>query len=199
MSENEKFHLRDKVFWGVVALVVGVMGYILILATWPYNPLRLDSFTINKTEVIRGEEVCFKITGEKFYNVPVRVVLELVDGEDLKLSRSISVITYGSNQPKGSGFPERCFNVPSQVRNQPYKLRWTGTYEMNGFNHPRYVAHSEWLAVLDSASMMKGDKGDQGEKGDRGFPGERGGVSLFGEGKQGPRGVPGKAGKDANQ
>jgi hypothetical protein len=177
----------DYLIWILLAMLIGVVVYVGFLAWYPFNPIRIDSMPISKTEVCRGERVCFRIIGEKFYAVPVKVSVELVNGE------GIAIINYVSNHPPGSKFPPRCFNVPYHVEPGQYRVRWTGVYEMNAFNHVRKVVMSDTLTILPSPKMMRGDKGDTGEKGEKG---DKGGVSIFGEGKKGEKGDPGRPGRD---
>jgi hypothetical protein len=181
-----KSKIYDIMMWVLLALFVTITSYVAFLTFYPYEPLRIDAFIVDKTEAVRGEKVCFRLIGEKFYPIPVKVSIELIDGEN------IAIVNYVSNNPVGKGFHPRCFNVPYHVEPKEYKLRWTGVYEMNGFNHVRKTAMSEIIKILPGPKMLRGDKGDVGAKGDKGDKGEKGGVNLFGEGPRGPEGKPGR-------
>jgi hypothetical protein len=165
--------VTDVLLWVLLAILTLVVLYGGILAWFPYNPLRLDSFTLDKTEVCRGEKVCFKITGEKFYPVPVHVSVELINGE------SIAIVNYVSNHPVGEGFKPRCFNIPYHIEPKKYQLRWTGVYQMNAFNYVRRTALSEWITIRPGTAFLRGDKGDTGKTGAKGDKGDKGGLKLW--------------------
>jgi hypothetical protein len=191
-SDKGTATISDYLVWILLGMLIAAVGYVAFLAFYPRDPIRIDSMPINKTQACRGERVCFQILGEKFYPVPVRVSVELVNGE------GIAIVNYISNHPPGSKFPQRCFNVPYHVEPGKHRIRWTGVYEMNSFQHVVKKMMSEPITIVPSPKMLKGDKGDHGDKGikgDKGDRGAKGGVSFFGEGKQGPKGDPGKPGK----
>jgi hypothetical protein len=175
-EKRNKF--KDIFFWAAWGTLLSIGVYIIALSLWPYDPLRIDDFSVSKKEVCRGEEICFRIVGEKFYSIPVRVSVELIDGEN------IAIINYVSNNPKGKGFPPRCFNIPYHIKPKIYHIRWTGVYEMNAFNQIRVVRISEPITILPSPKLLRGERGDTGKQGEKGMRGERGGISLFGEGSK---------------
>ena len=136
-----KNSLSEILFWAMffalIALFV-IMGYF----TWyPYTPVRVDGIIPDKTEVCRGEELCFMFKGEKFYEMPVEILVELTNGERYYVMR------YTSNTPKGDVFNRRCFIVPNSVKPNNYRIEWTGTYKMNMLREVHKKGYSGWIEV----------------------------------------------------
>jgi hypothetical protein len=156
----------------LTALVV-IMFVGLTMALYPYQPIRVDKFCIDKTVVTHGEKVCFRFEGEKFMPVPVNVLIELANGEN------IEIMKYTSNNPVGTTFKQRCFLMPHHVIPNRYQIRWTGVYPVNALN--RKTVSSQWITVV-SDPLTKGEKGDPGPQGKQGAKGDKGGFS-FGGGK----------------
>jgi hypothetical protein len=159
----------SKVFVALVLLLATLTGILLvgtIMAVYPYKPLRVDSFRLDKTVATHGEKVCILVTGEKLMDVPVHILIELVDGESYEIMR------YGSNTPPGDKFKPRSFIVPHHIKPGMYRVRWTGVYPVNALNHVRYTFLSEYIEIKDETEIV-GKQGPKGEKGDRG------GFSIF--------------------
>jgi hypothetical protein len=133
--------IRECLLWVLLLIMAGTMLTFFAMAWWPYKPLRIDAVSVDKTQVCRGDEMCFQFTGEKFYEMPVNVLIELVDGERYQ------VMKYTSNMPKGTIFRKRCFIVPHFVKPGKYQIVWSGAYEMNAFNTVHMKARSEWIQV----------------------------------------------------
>ena len=176
------------IFLGLLSVYAVTIVYLL---AWPYNPIRIDDLNLSKTEVAQGEELCFQFQGEKLLPVPVKVIIELVNGE------AIHIMSYEANNPVGEKFKARCFDVPYNVKPNRYQLRWSGGYQVNPLRTILRTKLSEWITVtkgtwLQGIQGKTGKTGKQGMEGPKGDKGDKGGISLFGEGKQGVQGVPGK-------
>lgn len=125
----------------IAALLLSVwlkMGWDLF---YPYDPIQIDKFTVDKTVVQSGERMCFQFEGEKFYNVPASVVLELTNGE------SIALMSYDANNPAGKVLRKRCFTIPHHTFPGKYQIRWTAIYQMNSFRTVRKTVKSDWIEV----------------------------------------------------
>jgi hypothetical protein len=114
---------------------------ILFLIWYPYKPLEIDSFTVDRTYTCRGGELCYTITGTKNYNMPTDVTIELIDGV------SVAIMSYTANMPAGKIVRKRCFNIPYHVQKGKYRVNWTGVYVMNSLNHVRVRAQSEIVDI----------------------------------------------------
>lgn len=136
--------LKEVIFWGIIGITTAIGLYLIILAAYSYKPLVVESVVPDEQVVCRGEELCFIFRGEKFYDVPAYVTVELVNGE------RYVVMNYASNTPKGSIFRKRCFFVPYHVKPAKYQIVWTGSYQMNAFNIVHVRANSDWVEVTTS-------------------------------------------------
>jgi hypothetical protein len=166
--------LPDAIFLILLGTLAALIISVSVMAWYPYNPLRVDEFYIDKSEVCQGEKVCFRVLGEKFYAKPVKVTVELVNGE------GYFMVSYGANNPVGTSFPPRCFSIPYHVTPDLYRIRWTGVYEMNAFNYVTVVVYSKWLRVyLGGLESRRGEQGPRGKKGAKGDKGDRGGIKLW--------------------
>jgi hypothetical protein len=173
-----------------------VLGWML---WYPYEPIRIDALHIDKTEARVGELLCFTMVGEKLMPIPVRVAVELVDGE------GVGIVNYWSNVPMGLKFKERCFNIPMHIKTNHYQVKWTGTYSVNGLRNitkevlskPIYITN-HLMTDLKGRQGRRGEKGVQGTQGRQGDRGKSGGVSLFGKGEKGDTGAAGKPCKECN-
>jgi hypothetical protein len=157
-----KSKLSDFLLWTLLVGLILVSGYVAYLALYPYDPLRIDKIVPDKTTVCRGGDLCFQFEGEKFYDIPTNVVIELINGE------VYGVMAYSSNSPKGKVFKKRCFIVPYNIKPNTYQIRWTGVYEFNALNHVRKTAKSEFITVTDQMKGIKGDRGPVGPRGPKG-------------------------------
>ncbi|MFH0798395.1 MAG: collagen-like protein [Candidatus Woesearchaeota archaeon] len=183
---------------GVVFVYLVMLSYIL---WYPFAPIRVDKillgyqittngenafypFANNKAEVGQGDELCFKFEGEKFMAIPVHVVIELVNGE------GIAIMSYDSNNPPGTKFKHRCFDIPYSVKARRYQLRWSGTYPVHSLRNIYYTKLSDWVEVYKTEIFKRGLKGDKGAMGKQGITGAKG----F-KGDKGDKGDPGKDAK----
>jgi len=139
----------------ILLIMITTFGFVQIW--WPYNPVRVDNFIIEKTILNQGESTYFQFQGEKFYNIPCHVSIELVNGENF------AIMSYVSNNPKGTIFKKRSFIIPYHIPAGKYQLRWTGVYEMNPLNSVTKVAYSKFITILNKD--LHGEKGDKGDKG----------------------------------
>jgi hypothetical protein len=138
----------------VVSLIV-----IIIMALWPYEPMRIDKFLVDKTEVCRGGVVTFQFVGEKMTDVSPDISVDFVDGE------AIPLMTYAGANPKGTLLKARSFVVPFHSKvNQDYQIRWTAKYPMNIFNKVTITKLSPFVKVLD-CQPQRGIQGKQGVPG----------------------------------
>lgn len=113
----------------VIVTAVVTVTWASVFTYWQfahYEPIRVDALMLDKYETIHGEKVCFAISGEKFYNIPSKVTIELVDGE------AIHIMSYLSHHPPGTRFKPRCFLVPPHAMPKSnYVVRWSATYHVN--------------------------------------------------------------------
>jgi hypothetical protein len=139
--------MKSKIITCILEVLLSLFGisllYLMFLAFYPYEPVRIDKFLIDKPKVSVGEKLCFQFAGEKFHAVPVEVSIELMDGENY------FIMSYDSNNPVGCVFKKRCFIIPYHVEPGKYRLRWTGIYVMNMFNHIRKTVQSDMFEVED--------------------------------------------------
>jgi hypothetical protein len=187
---SRRFRLKEILFYSMLIGLALVCGSLMLFAWYPYTPLRIDSFPLDKTEVLQGGEICFTVNGEKFYDIPVDVNIELINGE------SMSMVNYRANNPKGLLHKTRCFVIPYHVKPGYYQVRWSGVYQMNAFNYVRLVQLSDWVVV---AADRIGERGRRGQIGDTGAKGEKGDTGgIFGgkgdKGNKGDRGPKGDKG-----
>jgi hypothetical protein len=146
MRENTN-NVATKLSILLLAFFIGLIGTGLVMALYPYEPLRLDKFLTDRTEAAPGDKICFQFVGEKFYAVPVYASVELVNGE------AIAIMSYTANAPAGEPFKKRCFVVPSCTESTYYKIRWTGTWPMNILNNVRRVYYSGWIKVEEKGKV----------------------------------------------
>jgi hypothetical protein len=126
---------------GLFAILVAVFAYIAVLTLWPYEPLRLDSITAEKSVACRGEELCFTIKGYKYHNIMAQVNVDLINSE------SIAIMHYPASMPAGEICRKRCFVVPHHVKPGKYKINWSATYEVNAFRNVTYRGQSEEVEI----------------------------------------------------
>jgi hypothetical protein len=157
-------------WYSYIVVVISVLVTFAFKAFWPYNPVRIDSFYTDKSGAVHGEKVCVRVIGEKLLPVPVDVTIALANGE------SYQVMKYTSNLPPGTFFPKRCFLVPHIIPGK-YRVRWTGVYTVNAFNHVTRTALTDWIEIKDEV-VTSGKQGVQGKKGDKG---ETGRLVIFGK------------------
>jgi hypothetical protein len=142
MNETKKNGVKDKAFWVIFSLLVISMGYMVSIAAWPYKPVRVDSIIIDKEEAKRGDEVCFQFYGEKFYDIPTEITVELVNGERFEVAKYTSCTTPGVT------FKPRCFIVPSNINIDSYRVQWTGVNYMNALNKVTTKGFSDnWIKI----------------------------------------------------
>jgi hypothetical protein len=142
---------------------------------WPYNPIRIDKFILDKEVVSQGEQICFRFEGEKYLDLPANVTIELVNGE------SIQIATYIATNPPGTVLRSRCFNIPYHVMpKKDYQIKWTGNYHVNPIRHVIKTTQSEKFEVTENHNL-KGLKGDTGKQGKTGAEGKGRGFTVFGD------------------
>ena len=130
----------------VTLFFFGVFFYWLL---WPYNPIRIDEFIVDKETATQGEKVCFYFKGEKLLNMPARVILELVDGE------AIEIMRYEANNPVGCILKSRCFNVPYSIMPKAYTIKWTGTYDVNHIRKVRKIVESKPILITENKRLKQ--------------------------------------------
>ena len=128
---------------------------------WPYEPIRVDTINVWPTTVKQGEEVHFQFVGEKFMPFPVDALIEVTNGS------SIEIMTYKSNQPKGTNFKIRSFIMPFTVKPENVRIRWTGVYHVNPIRNIVFTKTSDFIKVLPDLTQ-----GEQGKRGIQGRPGK---------------------------
>jgi len=166
----KEYALTGLFFMSVIFFIVlGFMFY------YPYNPIRIDSLWISTDKARVGDEVCFNLKAEKFMAIPVHASIDLVNGE------GIAIINYVANNPPGTTFPKRCFNIPMAVKTNHYRLRFSGVYAVNGFRNILKTEYSKNIYILNDVERNKGEQGIQGKRGLRGFTGKTGGIIIFGK------------------
>jgi hypothetical protein len=168
--------IKEYALTGLFFIVVIITIYLGFAFFYPYNPIRIDSLSIDTDKARVGDEVCFKLTGEKFMAIPVHASIDLVNGE------GISIINYVANNPPGTSFPKRCFNIPMMVKTNNYRLRFSGIYPINGFRNILKTEFSKSIHITNDIERgTQGDQGIQGKRGPRGFTGAKGGIIIFGK------------------
>lgn len=139
--------------------------FAIILLFWlfyPYKPIRVDEFKVWPDVVEQGQEVNFQFVGEKFIDIPVKVLIEVVNGSRIEL------IKYESNMPTGDRFKRRSFIMPYTVKPEKVMMCWTGTYKVNPVREISYTKCSKYITVLARTKLI----GKQGIKGNPGRPGK---------------------------
>jgi hypothetical protein len=132
--------------------LLSVLGFICLFfywLLWPYDPIRIDKFNVDKTTAMQGERICFVFEGEKLLALPANVVVELVDGE------AIQIMTYTANNDVGCIMKSRCFNVPYVITPKSYKIRWTAEYPVNHIRKVREVATSDFIKITENPRLKQ--------------------------------------------
>jgi hypothetical protein len=133
--------LKELIAWSLALALIAVLGIFIFQSYYPYEPIRIDKIEVSSTNVKRGQIMWFCFVGEKFYNVPVRAQVELTDG------RTYALMSYTSTNPIGVTFKPRPFIVPYHVVPGRYRLKWTGSYDMNPVNTVVKVAYSDTITI----------------------------------------------------
>jgi hypothetical protein len=171
--------------------VMGISAWLLVTywLFWPYTPMRIDKFILDKEVVAQGDRICFTFDGAKLLPLPANVVIELVNGE------AILIATYFVNNPVGTVLKSRCFNIPYHVMpKKDYQIKWTATWQVNPLRNIIKTVQSGKFEVAENHNL-KGPKGDAGKQGIQGKTGAKEeGRTIFGC-KPGPEGKQGKPGK----
>jgi len=134
---------KEWLFWAVIVSTFAFFISILFLVVYPYDPITVDSFIVDKYEVIPGDKVTFHFKGKKNYNVSPTISIDLVDGEHFH------VMDYPGTNPKGIIDNKRSFIVPN-IPAKKYRLRWSATYQINAFANPRRTVETDWITVNPS-------------------------------------------------
>lgn len=117
---------------------------------WPVEPVKITGITLLSSDGItpsskvvkRGETMYFIFDGQKLLPVPVRVSIELVNGERM------AIMTYDSNTPVGYVFKKRSFIIPYHIQPGRYRLVWTGNYFINSLRVEMRTVQSDWITIL---------------------------------------------------
>jgi hypothetical protein len=104
----------------------------------------------------------FTFKGEKFLPVHADVVLELVNGETIQL------MSYYVNNSVGDVLKPRPFSIPYHVQPGKYRLRWTGSWQVNPVRIIKKTVSSDWIDVTCNTRL----KGMPGATGAKGAPGK---------------------------
>jgi hypothetical protein len=168
MTDNTKTNMV--MVWIFLCLFLAGMATLLFIALYPFEPTKVSSFTIDKTQAYRGDMICYTIRGEKFYALPALVSIVLDNGE------SIEMMYYNSNVDVGLFMKKKCFIVPYHVIPNRYNVKWTALYPMFGRIIPVTVKSKECVDILEE----KKSRGARGPEGRQGRTGERG-PGLFGK------------------
>jgi hypothetical protein len=126
---------------GLLLVLIAIIVGSFVVALYPYEPLRVDKFIVDKDVAKRGEKVCFQFEGEKYYDVYTEATVELVNGE------AFHIMSYSLNMTKGTDFKQRCFMIPASICPSGYRIRWTGSFDINPLNHPKRVFYSDLIEV----------------------------------------------------
>jgi hypothetical protein len=155
---------KDPLWYIFMGIVIASFCTAIYWRLWPYDPIRIDKFCVDKTVVSRGEEICFVFKGEKLLPLPAHIVVDLVNGE------TIPIMTYQSNNKVGPILSPRCFIMPSHVKlRKDYRIKWTATYNPNPIRIIIEDGLSDPIEVIDSTN---GNQGKQGIQGIQGKPGK---------------------------
>lgn len=92
----------------VLFTLISIWGLVAWLTLWPFEPIRIDAVLINKTEVMRGGEICFDLVAEKLLPFPADTQIDITNGINVPL------FNYTSNAKVGKlkSCP-RCSFVPT--------------------------------------------------------------------------------------
>jgi hypothetical protein len=127
--------------WVLMGLLIFVISTSMVLTFYPYDPFRLDSISADKKVICRGQEICFTVIGEKFYDIPAYVTVDLINGE------TISIMNYRVHMPPGPVNRKRCFIIPYNVKPGNYRINWTAVYPVNVFKPVTRNGQSGWIEV----------------------------------------------------
>jgi hypothetical protein len=143
---------------------------VFICALYPYDPLRIDSFTVDRTEACGGGKICYNLKGEKAYDLPAFITISLVNGE------SIPLVSYVAHNKKGKLDAGRCILLPAFLEHSRYKIQWMAVYFSPLLGTATEIVESEWINIVDNP-LLRGPRGDTGSPGPRGYTG---GIVIFG-------------------
>ena len=121
-------------------LLAVVPQFILIFWTvYPYDPLRIDSINIlSKVEV--GQPFTYKLTGEKYTDLPGTISRQFVNG------LTISMPAVSSNINKGTKELISSFILPYLPIGK-YYLKWSATYNVNPVRSITVTGRSECFEI----------------------------------------------------
>ena len=119
----------------------GLLAYSAYSLWYPVDPFDIKSLTVDKQVINRGETFCFTIVGEKNINIPVHVVVELINDEN------ITLVSYVANNPMGKLRKKRCIVMPYHIIPGKYQLKWSGIYEVNSIRSVPKQIISDYFVV----------------------------------------------------
>jgi hypothetical protein len=108
---------------------------------WPHKAIRIDKIVVSDRVMHRGQVGWFQFQGEKFMPITAHAQVELTDG------KSYALMSYDSDNPVGTKFIPRAFIVPYHVVPGKYRIKWTGSYDINPLNTKKYFAYSEEITI----------------------------------------------------
>ena len=114
---------------------------VFISAYYPYDPLEIVSFTVDKQTVCQGGKICYNLKGEKFYSLPAFVTISLINGE------SIPIVSYVANNKKGHIDAGRCILLPSKLEHPRYRIQWMAVYLFPMYGTATETVESNWIEV----------------------------------------------------
>ena len=109
--------------------IIIAFGFMCVVSFWmlyPYEPIVINSITIDQTKPIRaGEDFVYTIDYIKNTDKSCLIALQLTNG----FSRIYT--PFISNQPPGHKIVKISKEIPSRIDSGEYRLKWSGTYQMN--------------------------------------------------------------------
>lgn len=144
------------------AFMIFVVLYLLaglVFFFYKFQPIRIDSVSIDRVVVQRGGEICFDISGEKLLRFPADIQVDIVNDIEIRL------FNYSSNANVGK-LPHKpqCSYVPNRTELGENRIRFRFTHWLLGIRPIVTEAFSAPFTVT-MGEVTRGPKGDTGRPG----------------------------------
>jgi hypothetical protein len=133
--------VQEIITWALLFCLVSILAIVCYQIFYPHKVMRIDKIVVSNTTMHRGSVEWFQFEGEKFIPITAHINVEMSNG------RSYHLMSYESDNPVGSKFVPRAFIVPNHILPGKYRIKWTGTYDVNPLNTKKYFAYSEEITV----------------------------------------------------
>lgn len=127
-----------KMFLVVVVLNLSAYAYIIYCIFFPWRVFEFVTPVKPVMPVHQGELMLYEMNVIKYQNIPAHSVLSLIGGK-----YTIHLDDHPSNMPVGKRLTESAVMIDMDVPVGVYKLRWSGTWEVNPLRKVTVVSESD--------------------------------------------------------